>query len=344
MSVGAPSPGFSRRRWLRGAFIVLTAGFVAAVFLDLAGRFQPDGISISGGWVLLGAVPAAASMLLQFQSWRTLVRRFSGITMPAKIAFGIYLDSQMARYMPGKVGLVAIRVAASGALGVPARVLASTLLIELASWVAVGTIVGAGLLTLLQHEDPTLLSAAWGSFVRTTLERGAGVLVLGAAGGLMLLCSVDRRLLPRQVVRWLLGPAFDEALGEGPLAPWQLPAWHLAHFFAWVLAGACLARALGADVLSCWAAGAALCLSIVLGFLAIVAPAGAGVREALLALVMTPSLGANAAVALGLLARVLALTTEVGLWILSRLIRKQTKPPADGTRQDPGGERPPPHR
>jgi uncharacterized membrane protein YbhN (UPF0104 family) len=123
---------------------------------------------------------------------------------------------------------------------------------------------------------------------------------------------VDRRRLPKALRRQLL---LD---GQGALIPWSVPLAHVVHWLAWAAHGALLALALGQSPPVALSVGGVTCLAIVLGFVALLAPAGAGVREAVIGVGAAPWLGAPAAVALSVLARGASLVADVGLWLLVR--------------------------
>ena len=58
-------------------------------------------------------------------------------------------------------------------------------------------------------------------------------------------------------------------------------------------------------------------LAPILGFLALVAPGGLGVRETIISYALAPSLGASAALAAALLARGVAMASELIGWLLA---------------------------
>ncbi len=307
------------RRRLRLAFGAVAALFVVLVAVDLVRQFDPAGLEIDWAYIVTASIPAGAAMFLQFLGWRTLIEQLSGVLMPFLPACVVYLDSQMARYTPGKVGLAAVRVAGAASVGVSARILGSALFVELASWTATGFLCGFSFLFLALAFAPLPWALDGGPL--GLVRRISWFLALAALAGVAILCLVDRRHFPLRLNRLLLGPIADEPGRGGPLAPLRLPLWHVAHWAAWTLAGAFLAWGLGAGVAEALAAGAFLCIAIVAGFLALVAPAGAGVREAVIAAATTPLLGASAALAFGVLARAAALVGEVGLWLGARWLR-----------------------
>jgi hypothetical protein len=179
----------------------------------------------------------------------------------------------------------------------------SALLVEIVSWAATGSLLGASVLGFFPYSAE----------VAEKLSRASLVLSLGAAFGLFVTLTLDRRRYPSRI-RALLG-----ANGSGALVPWQLPVLHFLHFLLWIGSGALTCLSVGGNTSQALMAGALLCLAIVAGFLAFLAPAGAGVREAVVAAGLAPVLGASTSVAVSILARIVSLLADVLLWAWFRL-------------------------
>jgi len=299
------------KKVLRPILALLALLFIARVGLSLYRGWEGVDIELHGGPVLLALLFSVLAMLCQLAAWRSLVFTWSGVLMPRAASARLYLDSQMARYTPGKIGLPAVRIAGAKKVGVSSQVMGSTLLIELFSWCATGSILGGIVLGLSSRAQ--------------TLAHEISVISLFVSGGctlaLSLLTLVDRNRLPRRLVQ-----AFHAA-GTGPLVPWKVPAFHFLHFVSWLACGALLAQAVGADSLaSSLLVGAILCVAIIGGFVALLAPAGAGVREAVIVAGAAPLIGSSAALAVGLLARMVSLVSDIGLWAIFRWknIEKET--------------------
>jgi hypothetical protein len=289
-------------KWIRPAFAGLAVIFLVYTAFDLKQRWDGAPVRVEPSWLLFAVMSSILAMLLQLAAFRALVHAWTGRTMPKRASARVYMDSQMARYTPGKVALPAVRIAGAGLLGVEPRVMAATLAGELLSWLGAGTMIGATVIGLLLPEQQFL----------PEVVLAARVSAVGAFLGLGWLVLVDRSRLPAALLK------FVGASGQGPLLPLSVPLLHLAHFLMWTLCGALLCRAVGADWLNGLLTGGLLCAGIVVGFLAFLAPAGAGVREAVLVMGVSPLLGSSAAVAVGILARMVSLVSDVGLWIWFR--------------------------
>jgi len=288
-----------------------------AVAVELSARFEAARVTVHPGWLLAALLPALLGVLVQAVAFGALLERLAGRPLPWLDLTSMYLDAQMARYTPGKVGLLAVRVAAAARLGVSARLMVGSLMVELSSWVGMGVLVG--FLTLVA--SATFVPMGAGSFgsVSAEVRLLAAVLASSSLLGLLALCFLPQRRVP-QLLRRLLSLSEDQTELARPLLPLVLPLWHALHWSCWVLSGAILALGLGANVEQAALAGGVLCLAVVLGFLAVVAPAGAGVREVVISVGTAPFLGPSAALVLGLTARGVSLLSDFVCFATLRLL------------------------
>jgi len=114
----APSPA---RRWLRALLVVLSLGFVGWTFWDLARHWDGRMPEIRIAWLIAACPPIAIGVLIQALAWTVLLRRMTGQPIPMRPAVTLHVDSMLARYTPGKVGLPIVRMAGADAVGVTAR-------------------------------------------------------------------------------------------------------------------------------------------------------------------------------------------------------------------------------
>ena len=311
-------PGINQLSWptikriVRLIFAVFAAGFVVLVIKDMSTKFQGIETPIAWPWVGLSVVPTMLAVLFQYEAWRALIINWSGQRIPRLISLRIYVDAQIARYTPGKVGLPAVRVAGAPLLGLSPQIMISTLLVEVLSWAACGTIMGG---LIIYYQSDSVASTQ-------IVSQFFGVLGAASALGLVVFVLVPRHLWPKRLIQMLSNA------GTGPLVPWRVPLLQLVHFLTSALGGLCLVLALDGSFRDGLYLGAVLCVAIVAGFLALLAPAGIGVREAMIALFAEPVLGAGGAVALGLLARVVSLASELGLFVLFRVLTRKNETPS----------------
>jgi uncharacterized membrane protein YbhN (UPF0104 family) len=291
------------KRWLRPLMLVVTAVFVVLSAVDLSRRWESRSIHVSAGWLALSLVPVLVGAVLQGAAWILLVERMSRKQTPRWRALCLYFESQLARYTPGKVGLPLVRMEGAPSLGLSRRVIALSVLIEMLSWTATGAVSGFFLLRVAGAPTEGLGGVA-GKLATPLL---AASLLLALA-----LIAVDRRHAPLRV-RSALGLE-----GEGPLAPARLPFLQLFYWATWAIHGYFLARALGAENTGALSTMGFSPLANVLGFVALAAPAGVGVREAVLLAGLSPVLGGPGAVGAAVLSRVVSLIADLATWLVAR--------------------------
>lgn len=221
-------------------------------------------------------------------------------------AAGVFFVSQLGKYLPGSVWPVLAQMQFGARWGVAKRVMLAANILLLGMVTASGIAVGA---ILLPWSSPDGLTRYW------------WLLVLLVP----LLLGLHPRVVPA-ALDWLFVKAGREPLhiqlsgrGLAASAGWALAAWvvlglHLAvmlgayHSVSPAALGACVGGiALG------WAAGIAF----------IPAPAGAGIRDAILALTLGPIIGTDAAVTIALASRVLLLVADVALAGVGALLTRR---------------------
>jgi hypothetical protein len=215
--------------------------------------------------------------------------------------------------MPGKVGLPALRMAGLAAHGVSPKLVGSCVLLEAFCWLA-----SAGLFSLL------VFSVAPQVPLPPPLDRPfaaapalAPLLLVSLGLVVLALVLLDRRRLPAGLLR-LSGLA-----GEGPLAVARLPLGNLAYWGAWWCHGFCLVAGFGVARGDAALAATAFVMAPVVGFLALFAPAGAGVREAVVIALVSPFTGISNSVVIGILSRLLSLAADVAAWLIAVALERR---------------------
>jgi uncharacterized membrane protein YbhN (UPF0104 family) len=293
--VDADSPPASaprRSRWRTVAVLAVVAGFFVAT---LAARWN-DVISLK--WRLEPGLFAVATALLALSYglvaclWGLALHRAAG----TRVATGarIWFLSNLARYVPGNVWSYVGAVELARREGVARRTTLAVM--ALTQVLSVGVAVAAGL--------PVLLAE------RARLGRPAllGALVVAAVAAL---AAVFRRRLLGLARRRM--PGFDPA-GLTPSAATValLAAGYGVYWAVTGLAFAALVASLyplaPSDVPLVMAAYAA---AYAAGFLAILTPAGLGVREGVLVVALAPVLPAGPALVVALLSRVWMMLVEL---------------------------------
>ena len=301
-----PSSAPKRSRWPTVVVLAVVAGFFVAT---LAARWN-DVISLK--WRLEPGLFTAATVLLALSYglvawlWGLALRRAAGTRLVAGAR--IWFLSNLARYVPGNVWSYVGAVELARREGVARRTTLAVM--ALTQVLSVGVALAAGL--------PVLLAE------RARLGRPAllGAVVVVAVAGLAVLFR--RRLLG--LARRRL-PGFDQA----ELAPSAgTVAWLVAGYAAyWVVTGLAFAALVAS--LYPLAAGdvplvvAAYAAAYAAGFLALLTPAGLGVREGVLVVALAPVLPAGPALVVALVSRVWMMLVELaGAGVAHLAARRRT--------------------
>ena len=275
-------------RIVRVAFLLL-----ALVLLVLALRENGDEALESARDVgivnALGSLVAVlVGLLASAMVWRALLTDL-GTALPMRPALHVFFLGQLGKYVPGSVFAIAAQMELGRTQGAPrSRVGTASLLF-------MGVLVAAGLLTAAVALPLTSPQA---------LRDYAWVLLLLPVGLAVLHPPVLSRLVG-VLLRVLRRDPIDRPLsrrGVGTALAWALAMWVAYGVHLWLLVrpqdtdgrADLLLLSLGAYALA-WTAG----------FLFVVAPAGAGVREVALIAALAPVLDAPAALAVAVLSRVL---------------------------------------
>lgn len=309
---GPPGPGARLLRWLGLALSVAGAAFVVRA---IAVRWDEVGDAVAGlsaGWLLGALGCAAAGMTLIAARWRASVRLAGGDLEPAETV-AVYFRGEIAKYVPGGVWAVVGRAELARRRGLPWRVAYASVTLSLVALYA-GAAATAAVLAPFVLGFP-----AWGWALWAVGGLGlAGLTLGGGAARAVERSRLARRLpLPRpdRLARLMLG---------------YVPAWLLVGTATWCAARALAPAAPFGRVLF------ATALAWLAGFLALPAPGGIGVREAVFVAVAGPLAGGVTAAA-AVLARLLFMVTDaVGALVASAAPRWRPGPPSDA----PDDERP----
>jgi hypothetical protein len=272
-----------------GLLVVLavTALFILYVVRSLRGHdLSVYATPRSALGIVLAALIWPIAALPLALAWRTMLGGV-GTKKHWRELYGVMGISQFAKYIPGHVAQYAGRVGMSLARGIPARALAATLILETLLMIAAALAVGVGTgifsnvgLGLVLHHGSQLAVVA--------------ALVALAIAGLFVL----RRLAPPLLQR--LAPKYAPPL-DGSLLP---PTIDLVRAFVlycvmYLMTGASSIVLAGFLLPSApqdyWLLVASLTLAWAVGFVTPGAPAGFGVREGLLLLMLTPAYTAASA-------------------------------------------------
>lgn len=309
----------SRRRvllWLRRITQLTALGFVAWAAWLIHQQWAGLPTDISLVEILLAGFSLVAGNFVLGVAWGQIVVNLSQIQLSRRWLMRVFLASNLGRYMPGKVALPAIRVGALGACGVSPAVVGTSIGLELVSWACT---CGIAAFALLSVAAPEGLVASIGANVRIA-SWWPPLLLAGFVLTVGLLLRLNPSRLPKKLSK-LLG-----LKGNAPLLNPRVLLLHGGYWASWWLHGYLLLRGFGDGI---YGAIPAFVLAPVIGFLALIAPAGAGVREALVIALATPVIGLSNAVSVSLLSRALSLAADVGSWLLIVGLTLRAAPPPD---------------
>lgn len=284
--------GWSARRWLWVVQGLVTIGVVAFVGRSLARnwaqfRSVPVILSVGPAWLVGACLLVLLTFAIQVESWTRLLAGW-GERLAFRSALRTWTLANLGRYVPGKVWSVAGLVVLARQAGVQAVPAAMSAFAVSAVSLGTGVAVVAG---VAPESAPPLRLAM------------AGVAALGTIGVLVW----------PPTARWL-GRLADANTPLRPLAPSAALASAALTVLAWVTYGAAfwmLARGLvPTSALSLTTAIGAFTLAYILGWLALFAPGGVGVRELVLVGMLAPTLGTGGALAVSIASRVLLTILE----------------------------------
>jgi len=276
---------------------------------------HPDWLRLGTGMVVL----VAAQPLLGFISW--IILRGLRQVFPYLRISALYFLSQAAKYLPGGIWAFPGRVVAYQAIGVE----------KLAAWVSLVQEVAALFLGAASLGLAGLLTdmpiPAW---VRAVTAAGIGACVLAIAAAQL---PVTYRIVARTgLMRGELAQAFQSQSYR--FSAGHFTAAYLASLVFWFLVGVGfreLAAGIvpGAGALNPQQSASLFALAWCAGFVVVVAPAGLGIREAVLTALLGSHLSSAEALSAALAARLWWTLGEAGfiglalVWMSGRLNLKE---------------------
>ncbi len=284
-----------RRRLLRlSVALLLVLGCTFLLFRqvdDLASAVR----QLSASRVGVSAAAAMAGTVCIQRLWFALLTGY-GVHAVRRDAAEVFYVSQLGKYVPGSVWPMLAQVQLGLRWGAPRRVMLGANILLLVVVTTTGILVGS---LLLPWSSPDGLRRYWW--------------LLALLPPLIILLHPRAVIaLINKVLGWTGRERIDARVSTSGLARalmWALLAWALLGIHLLVLmtaygpVGLPEAAAAAGGMGLAWAAGLAF----------IPAPAGAGVREAVLVLTLGPFIGSAAALAVALASRVLLLVADVAL-------------------------------
>jgi hypothetical protein len=300
---------------------VLRHGFAGAILVALVVLLWRERADVGRSLEAVSGWRIAASLaLVSFGAWLPGLVWRNLLTVqgyPTRRAAGLraFFIAQLGKYLPGGVWAYVAQIAMARDLGIPARQAASATFLTLALSIISGLLLAG---VTLPFALPHLVGEYWWAFLV--------VPVLIAL------------LLPRSVAWWsatafrlLRRPGERVELSGGVLV--RASSLLLLSWVAFGLHFAVLIQGLDPAVASPWLLSmGAFSLAWVAGFMVVVAPAGAGVREGALVLGFAGLLPAGAVLTIALLSRLLFVVADVLLAAVTVVASRATdgRPAGEG--------------
>ncbi len=309
--VPPPRPG---GRWRTPLRLVVAGVFVGVIVVVLAGQWQQARPLL--GRLEVPAVLASFALVLAgiyatFRSWRAALANL-GATLPHTGAMRVFYLGQLGKYLPGTVWPAVTQMRLGRDYRVPPRASGAAVVVFMLMLIGTGLLVGVPVISLLGRDAAD--EYHWLVLVLPVLVVALAPPVLNRAMALAL------RLARR--------PPMPAPLSLGGIL--QVAGWAIVSWLCYGVHVYLLARQLGADggallLLQCTGAFAAAFAS---GPLLLIVPAGAGVREAALLLLLGSTVTAPVAAVIAVVSRLLFIVGDL-VWsgVAVAAARRAVRPP-----------------
>ncbi len=303
----------ARARWrswrnlLRVGVLALFAAAIAVVLARRWSEVRPLLHLLSGIDVVLALAAVAAAIFAHFLCWRAVLTDL-GSPLPVASGMRVFYLGQLGKYLPGSVWPLLAQMELGRGYKVPRRTSGAALVIFMLLVLGTGLLVAALALPLLGSDALRRYGWALSALPVAAVLLCPPVLNRVLATGLRL---ARRDPMPQPLsVRGVLG-----AVGAA------LVAWVLFGVQVWILARMLGVHDAGLLARSIGAFAAAWCV----GFLIVIAPAGGGVREAALIVLLGTGVGTARATVIAVVSRVLLTIGDLGWGGVAVLIARRRR-------------------
>lgn len=291
---------------VRGGFLLLALALAVVYVVRDADAIASAWARLDPATVGLALVLSLGNVALSGASWRAVLADL-GSRLGWRAAARVFFVGQLGRYIPGTVFQFVAQAELARDYGVPRRRTASALVVALLVSMTTALLLVTGVLpvALAGRGDGTgadLTGWAWTGWLRWLTPLLLVLLVPRVLNPLLgVLLRVARRDPLEHPVTWR---------GLVSAALWALASWGSVGLQVYVLASAVGGGDLGAGRLLALSLGG-YALAWAVGFLVVLAPAGAGAREVALAALVGLGTGSGGAAVVVLASRVLLTVADV---------------------------------
>jgi glycosyltransferase 2 family protein len=281
-----------RSKLVRAAFLILVLVLLAVALYDEAGTLWHQVQRLSWPVVVLAFVFGLLGLFFNLMVWRELLADL-GTRLSIPEAWRIYFIGGLSKYIPGSIWPMLAQAELGADRGIPRSRSALSVVLSYSVMTCLGFVVGA--VTLPFANAGSMAQYFW-------------ILFVIPAGAVALSPPILNRLL-RLVLRVARQPAAQASVSYKGLArtmAWAAGAWITNGLMIYVLTRHLSGERQGTLLVSL----AAYSLSWSIGFLAVFAPAGAGVREAVMVAVLHTQTTTAIALTVALVSRALSVVGD----------------------------------
>lgn len=303
-------------RWLSYPLVAIAAGYFAYSLVENFGRLPRLSSRLVAEAVIVGSVVYVGITLTTGCLWHLLLRSM-GVQATARTSLTIFSVAQFGKYIPGNFASQVGRVALARQAGMDARVVVASMAIEI--------------LMILGSASIVVLSGL-GSIERAFFLSDSGWL---GGNGFVLLCCVAVvspfilvALSKRMPTKLRQMVSVDGRFPGVSVLCTALALNTAAFWFLGLIAYIVAVRAIGLHEVSYFFLSTVFAFAMVAGFVTPGAPAGLGVREAIILALLTPVYGGGEALALTVLVRLVTLIGDAlafGGGLLARLLETRSE-------------------
>ena len=305
-----------RSRVVKAGFLVVALALAVWAVVSQRDEVSTALVELDPMLLMVALVLGLVYVVLTMLSWRAVLADH-GTLLPMRTVAPVFLVSQLGKYVPGGVWNIVAAAEMGADHKVPRRRSVSAMLVTL----LISIVTGLMLAAISMPFAPSALADRFG-WVLFTLPLFLVVLLPPVLGRLVSLALRLTKGEPLEApLRWR---------GIGTAVGWQLLAWIVAGAQVWVLA---VGVGMAVDARTMLLCIGGYSFAWVVGFLVIVVPAGAGVRETILAIMLGVSLSTGGVLAVVLLSRVVLTAADLLLGALGLLMAKRFRRSSDGRAQ-----------
>lgn len=269
---------------LRWAFMAVALGYCVYKVAEDWGEISRALVRIGAPTAVLSLVTVLAGLVTLMLTWRRLLAGL-GSPLPLSAASRIFYVGQLGKYLPGSVWPLLVQMELGRQYKVPRNRSATAWVLAMLLW---------------------LLTALLAALVMLPFTGQTAYMWAFAAAPVLLACMHPRvlNLLLGKVLSLTRQPPLQQPLTGRVLAGalgWGFATWICFGLQIWVIAIRLGASSAGGLLLAI--GGYAFAWSV--GLIVVIAPAGVGIREVLIAGLLTPVIGSGNASAVALVSRAL---------------------------------------